>query len=271
MTKQATTILIVLVLLTLGGLLLVSNLISEKKSSETALSAAAGIAHSSPNPAPATRATSGGASLESDLHFAQAQLDGLSDAIKNSDWAQAQTLFDSFELKDRRLPAPQLKHPEISPLLQDFFDLYTVQLERAISEKQPKPAYLAINQLTGILSETQARFIKGATPVEVQRLRYLIREISFWHEVGDERMSRARIAALREAWEEASALVRARRQGEAVAQQFEALLARAAAAENISQVAATLPAFDQSLDRIEALFQSNTRATGESGNPGGDQ
>jgi hypothetical protein len=165
MNKRATTILIVVLLLTLGGLVLVSNLISEKKSSETALSTALIAASPKATPSLRARPLSQGSSIATDLQYAEAQLDSLSEAIKNNDWAQAQALFAGFELKDRRLPAPQLRHPDISPLWQDFFDLYVVQLDRALSEKQPKAAQLAINQLTSIIGEANARFVKRATPI----------------------------------------------------------------------------------------------------------
>lgn len=270
MNKQSTTILIVLVLLTFGGLILVSNFISEKNPTETSLSAALVALSPKATPTPRARPVSSGTNIEKDLQYAQAQLDSLSDAIKNNDWTKAQTLFAGFELKERRLPASQLRHPDISPLLQDFFDLYVVQLERAVSEKQTKSANIAINQLVSIISETNARFIKRATPVEVQRLHHLVREIEFWKEAGDEKMLRIRTSALREAWNDVSPLVRARKQGEAVSQQFDELLSRAATVENPHEITALLPELTTNLEQIEALFQAGTRAPNDGNNPDGN-
>ena len=255
MNKQSTTILIVLVLLTFAGLILVSNLISEKKPQETTLSAA--LLSGSPKAAatPSARPASNGATIAADLHFAQAQLDSLQDAINANDWAKAQTLFARFELKDRRLPSPQLRHPDISPLLQDFFDLYAVQLERGISEKQAKTALLAINQLASIINEANTRFVKRAMPIEVQRLHHLVREMSFWKEAGDEKMLRVRTAALCEAWNDVSSLVRSRKQGESVAQQFDALLQQATTADTASQFTSLLPEINGQLGQIDSLFE----------------
>ena len=144
--------------------------------------------------------------------------------------------------------------------------MYAVQLERAISEKQAKAAYLAINQLSSIITETNARFVKRATPAEVQRLHYLVRDLSFWQALGDEKMTRLRAAALREAWNDVSPLIRTRKQGEAVAEQFDALLLQASAAETTSQLTAILPELSNKLEQMDALFQAGNRTAGESGN-----
>lgn len=266
MNKQAISILIVLVLLTFGGLILVSNLISEKKPRNTALSAALLTASPKATPTPSARPISSSASIATDLHFAQAQLDSLLDAINESDWAKSQTLFASFELKDRRLPAPQLRHPDISPLLQDFFDLYIVQLERAIEEKQAKSAHLAINQLQSIITEATTRFVKRATPVEVQRLHHLVREMIFWQTAGDEKMIRIRVAALREAWNEVSPLIRTRKQGEILAEQFDTLLSQTESTDHPSYITTLLPELTTNLEQMDSLFQHSARPASETGN-----
>lgn len=265
MTKQSTTILVLLILLTFVGLVLVSNLISEKKPSEAALSAALLAGSPKASPAPSLRPVSSGETVADDLHFAQAQLDSLQDAISNNDWTKAQTLFAGFELKDRRLPSPQLRHPDISPLFQDFFDLYVVQLERAISEKHAKNAVFAINQLASIVNETNTRFVKRSTPVEVQRLHHLVREMSFWKDAGDEKMLRVRTAALYEAWNDISPIVRSRKQGEGVAQQLDGLLKQATTAETPGQINTLLPEISGQLEQVDSLFESRPGGTGDLG------
>lgn len=114
MTKQATTILIGLVLLTLGGLVLVSNFISEPKTSGEVVGQALLSANSpKPLPTPSSRPISNAAEITQDLKRAQEQLKTLADTLKNEDWGIAESLFTTFELKDRRLPTPQLKHPDM--------------------------------------------------------------------------------------------------------------------------------------------------------------
>ena len=270
MTKQATTILIGLVLLTLGGLVLVSNFISEPKLGGETTRLAMGASGSPPLlPTPTTRPISNAGQWAADLKRAQEQLKTLSDAIRNDDWGIAESLFITFELKDRRLPTPQLRHPDISPIMQDFFDLYVVQLERAINEKQAKPAQIAVNQMIGIVGEATARFVNRTAPVEVQRLHHLARELALWKEVGDERMLRTRIAALREAWNDVSSLVRARRQGEAVALHFEAVLGQVASADNAGKLGPVLPELNAVLDQMDALFQPGSQREGS--NPNSDE
>ncbi len=268
MTKQTITILLGLVLLTLGGLVLVSNFISEPKTSgETARSAMAVTGSPKPLPTPTTRPLSNAGQWAADFKRAHEQLETLSDAVRNSNWGIAESLFITFELKDRRLPTPQLKHPDISPILQDFFDMYVVQLERAINEKQAKPAQIAVNQLIGIVGEANARFVPRAVPVEVQRLHHLARELALWKELGDERMLRTRSAALREAWNDVSSLVRTRKQGEAVALRFDALLAQMASADNTVKLGAVLPELSALLNQMDALFMPT--APREGNNPNG--
>jgi hypothetical protein len=268
MTKQATTILIGLVLLTLGGLVLVSNFITEPKNSDDATRAAmsATVAPKLP-PTPTTRPISNAGQWAADLKRAQEQLLTLSDAIRNNDWKIAESLFVTFELKDRRLPTPQLKHPDISPILQDFFDLYVVQLERAIGEKQAKPAQVAVNQMIGIVSEAKARFVPRSTPVEVQRLHHLARELALWKDAGDERILRARIAALREAWNDVRPLIRPR--NETFALRFEALLAQITSAETAAKLAPILPELNSLLDQLDAFFQPSALRDGR--NPSSDE
>ncbi len=270
MTKQTITILLGLVLLTLGGLVLVSNFISEPKiGGETARSAMAVTGSPKPLPTPTTRPISNAGQWAADFKRAQEQLKTLSDAVKNNDWGIAESLFITFELKDRRLPTPQLKHPDISPILQDFFDLYVVQLERAINEKQAKPAQIAVNQMIGIVGEANARFVPRTAPVEVQRLHHLARELALWKELGDERMLRTRSAALREAWNDVSSLVRARKQGGAVALRFDVLLAQMTSADNAAKPGTVLPELNSLLSEMDALFQPG--APRESNNPNSDE
>jgi hypothetical protein len=112
-----------------------------------------------------------------DLSQAQTSLDQIKTSIAAGDWAGAQSRYSEFELKTRHMPAPQLNYPDISPLLQDFFDFYKVQLARSIAEQNALPATVAANQLYGIVSEQRARFGTRDVPLEFQRLHFLIREI----------------------------------------------------------------------------------------------
>lgn len=268
MTKQAITILLFLVLLTIGGLVLVSNFITEPKTSgEAARQALLNATSPKPLPSVTSRPSSNAAQVPQDLKRAEEQLKTLSDAIKNNDWGIAESLYLTFELKDRRLPAPQLKHPDISPILQDFFDLYVVQLERSISEKQPKTAQIAVNQMIGIVGEAKARFVNRTMPIDVQRLHHLVRELSLWKDVGDDRMLRARVAALGEAWNDVGPLIRARKQGEPVAQKFDSLLGQMRSADGANKLAPVLPELNPLLDQIDSLFQSgNAKDSGNSVN-----
>src|SRR5262249_25516020 len=115
--------------------------------------------------------------MHTDLVRAQALLDEMVGAVAANNWAQAQSLYAEFGRKTERLPAPQLHHPDISPVLQDFFGLYSVKLERAIAEQNAQDAGFALNQLYGIIGEQRARLGTRGVPLEFQRLRFLVREV----------------------------------------------------------------------------------------------
>src|SRR5205085_2078162 len=105
----------------------------------------------------------------------------ISAAITANDWANAQQALTRFQSKTQRLPAPQLHHPDISPILQDFFALYAVQLENALAQQNASQANFAINLLDGIVGEQRAR-LGTRVPLEFQRLRFLVREVGLWGE-----------------------------------------------------------------------------------------
>ena len=211
MSRTSTAVVVILALLTLSGLAIVSNLMGVRQSGGDARPSAGASAPalgsrtaSKPSlalsPLPLYKPGQAEGEAQADLARAQSLLDSLAVAAAAQDWAQAEGLLAEFKQKTRRLPAPQLHHPDISPVLQDFFALYDVQLERAIAEQDAKRAAFALNQLYGIVGEQRARFGPRGLPLEFQRLRFLLREVTLWAEAGDEQMLGVRSAALRDAW-----------------------------------------------------------------------
>ncbi len=254
MSKQLTAILIGLILLTLGGLVLVSNFVGEKNTSEG----------NSPTPgfsvtpklvsSPYARSSSARNHVNEDLAAALSQLAEISEAAKSNDWPKARNIYDTFALKNKRLPLPELNEPHISPLWQDYFDLYNVQFERALQDKQPKALFIAGNQMRGILSEAQARLSGSALPMEVERMHFLIGELSLWKDLGDEKMVQARKIALTEAWSDVASLLRTKRGSESVSLEFSSQLTKIIAADNLQKLAESLPALTKEMARIDALF-----------------
>lgn len=272
MNRKLTAIVSTLALLTLACLILVSNLIGGKKPvvSSTPLQAtpqptATAKAQHSQTPAPqsAYKLSPAENQIYAELVKAQEQLGKISAAVAANDWAGAQSLFAAFSFKAHRLPGPQLHHPDISPVLQDFFDLYSVNLDQALSAQNARQAQFAVNQLFGIIGEQRARFGGRGVPLEVHRLRFLAREVELWSEAGDERMVRVRLNALNEAWREASPLIRARRNGAALTKQIEPLLAQLSSPRQDSQsLSALTTELNKSLDQADKLFQRQLRPSG---------
>lgn len=259
MTRKIWLILIGLVSLTIVGLFGVSNLVSNEGPGTEA--GGAGVhAGDTPRvlPSAGVRKPSNVQPRTGDLLKAKAQLADLRQAVKNSEWPRAQELMLSFELRDKRLPSAQLRHPDVSPLLQDFFDLYVVQLQRALNEKQPRQVDIALSQLNGILDETASRFGAQTVPVEIQRLHYLVRELQLWREAGDEQMLQTRKIALNEAWRDASALPRTRGEGQAISAEISNTIKQITEADSASKIGPLLSELEERLKALDDLFPESS-------------
>jgi hypothetical protein len=266
MNRKITAIVITLALLTLGCLVLVSNLVGGKRLglNSARLDANPKLSTAPPARSPAAGSASGRTEDEAavELADAQARLGRIAAAVEAGDWPGAKNLFADFGLKVGRLPAPQLHNPDVSPVLQDFFDLYSVNLDRALADEDARRSRLALNQLLGIVGEQRARFGVRGVPPEVNRLRFLAREVELWREASDERMVRVRLNALNEAWQSAAPLIRARRDGAAAVKELEPVVARLLAPESEPHWRGLTAELNRGLDRVEGLFQRTPRQAG---------
>jgi hypothetical protein len=132
---------------------------------------------SSPAAVSGTPADAGAAAL--DLRRALEKLDLLLQAVDEEDWARARVHFQEFEQVIPVLPSPGLKYPDVSFALLDFFNLYRVQLERALSTEDAAGAIFACNQLGDILWDLRVQLGRAPLP-ELGRLRYLGRDLRYW-------------------------------------------------------------------------------------------
>ncbi|MFN0085425.1 MAG: hypothetical protein ACKVX9_08560 [Blastocatellia bacterium] len=265
MTRRAAITILGLAGLTLAGFVIVSNaIIGRRLSSPIANRSAPPPGDSAkPSAAPSPQALSGRTSpteaqMRTEMASAQSLLDQINAEVDSSDWKSAQQHFMEFEARTGRLPAPQLNHPDISPMMQDFFVLYRVQLSRGIARQNLQEVHFAANQLFGIVSEQRARLGSRGVPIEFQRLHFLIREIETWNRAGDEEMAQIRARALVDAWREVRPVIVARRNGVSVAREFDRIT------EGLSNLqAANLPGATADLTRqfelMTGLFQGATR------------
>ncbi|HZN11369.1 MAG TPA: hypothetical protein VFC61_06820 [Blastocatellia bacterium] len=271
-TRGTTATVIGLALLTLIGFMIVSQLLGARGPEQPAV----GSAQSRPTPGnkpqgaisplpPASKSAQDDRQMQTDLARAQGLIDQMMGAVAANDWVGAQALYAEFARKTEQLPAPQLHHPDISPVLQDFFAYQVVQLERSLAGQNGWQAAFALSQLGGIVGEQRVRIGARGLPPEVPRLRFLIREIELWGQAGDEKMLRVRAVALRDAWRDLQPVVTARKNGVEAAATFKALVARLSAAEQIQEVLALAPEFNRALDQMDALFHRTARAA----DPGG--
>jgi hypothetical protein len=271
MTRKSTTILIALAALTLAGFSVVSNAITgHKQAGKTApLEAvvkptATPTPHAtvSPQPTP-SKSPPPETQLRADLAQAQLLLDELNADVVGGAWDKANGHFGEFEQKLRLLPAPQLNHPDISPVMQDFFALYKVQLGRAISQQDAQQARFTTNQLFGIISEQRARFGTRSVPLEFQRLHFLIREVEIWSHAGDQQMLQLRVSSLREAWKEIRPVILAKRNGPEQVKNFDTLIEKLSG-EQAQDVPSLVADLNKGFEQMNTLFQRPARQTGGS-------
>lgn len=270
MTRKSTAILIALATLTLAGFSVVSNIITSHKQPQRAQASPPTVkptatptpqATASPQSTP-IKAPAAEAQLRADLIQAQTLLDQLNADIAGGTWDKASGHFNEFEQKIRLLPAPQLNHPDISPVMQDFFALYKVQLGRALGQQDAQQARFAINQLFGIVSEQRARFGTRGVPLEFQRLHFLIREVEIWSQAGDQQMLRLRASSLRDAWQEIRPVIATKRNGLDQARGFDALIGRLSTFEQVQDMPALITDLNKGFEQMNTLFQRSTRQPG---------
>lgn len=267
MTKRATAVVVGISLLTFGGFVIVSNLAGTQKLPPLKTAQAKPTATSKPQTAaspqsPVTKGIQSETQLRVELGQAQSLLDQVTTDVSLSDWPAAQTHFSEFAGKARQLPAPQLNHPDISPVMQDFFALYKIQLARALNEQNLQQARFSLNQLFGIISEQRARFSTRSVPLEFQRLRFLLREVEIWSGSGDEEILSMRKTALGEAWRDVRPVIAARRSGAEQANHFDELIGKLSAATQPAELTALLPELNQEMEKLNNLFQRQPRASG---------
>ncbi len=185
-----------------------------------------------------------------DFRRALTELDELIEAVDGGDWAGARSHFEEFQRAVRALPSPGLKHPEISRALVDFFALYRVQLERALSAQDAAGVLFACNQLGDILWDLRVQLGRAPLP-ELGRLRYLGRDLRYWSEVGDETMIRVRALGLEEAWNDLRPVVSGESDKKVVAR-VDDLLAQLRMAHQVEEYQEIATELEEAVRQIEA-------------------
>ena len=225
-----------------------------------------------PGPSPLSTATpsrqmNAEKQMYSDLGQALVLLDQLRNTAIAGDWPGAQNLFNQFQLKTQQLPAPQLNHPDLSPVLQDFFTLYRVELARALNEQNLDNTRINLNQLFAIVSEQRTRLGTRGVPLELNRVHFLVREVELWAQLNNETLLHERLKALRETWQELRPVIAARRNGRETANHFDSLIAQLNAATSAQELATLASQCNKELEQIDGLFNRTPHASSPSVSP----
>lgn len=274
MTNKSIITAIGLAVLTLGGFALVASFVSKpvvpnptQAPSPSPFTKPGASPLPTVTPSAPARPISAEKQMYNDLGRALELLDQLRDAAIIWDWGTAQYLFSEFQLKTQQLPAPQLNHPDLSPVLQDFFTLYRVELARALNEQNQDNTRINLNQLFAIVSEQRTRLGTRGVPLELNRIHFLVREIELWSQLNNGTLLQERLKALRETWQELRPVIAARRNGRETANQFDHLMAQLNAATSAQELATLAAQCHKELEQIDGLFNRTPHPTSPAASP----
>lgn len=179
-------------------------------------------------------------------------LDSIGDALDEGDWEAARQFFDAFRRSVPTLPSPELKHPDISLALVDFFNFYRVELERALTAQEANRARFACNQLGNIVWDLRTHLNRIPLP-ELGRLHYLSRDLEYWARVGDEDMLRIRTQELAKTWADLRPVLLDRK-GREVAEDMDSLLLRLKRAESVDEYQEVVTDMNTLVRQVEGIF-----------------
>lgn len=186
------------------------------------------------------------------LRGARHALQSIEQAAGESDWVEIKNQLGAFRQATHVLPSPELRHPDVSMVLLDFFSLYRVQLERAIEREDLEKVLFTSNQLEGIVEDLMGQLIPGR-PAELGRLRFLSRDINYWAGAGDQQMLQVRAAGLEKLWSDLRPLI-VDHHGRAAADNFDLVLTRIESAEGPEEFQLIAPQLQDAVRQVEAVL-----------------
>jgi hypothetical protein len=196
------------------------------------------------------------------LKGAESAANAILSDIEENDFESARQHLDTLQAAASNLPGPQLSHPDISPMLGDFFQLYVVQLERSLNTEDKASARFEATVLLGVSRDFLGRLQVGANP-ELARFVFLTREFAVWTDARDLQMLQIRAAAIRDAWSDlrrtiiqkrnVNAGAEGKRNEEATAD-FDKISEELQQAGTIEEYAELVQPLREATDHIEELF-----------------
>ena len=196
------------------------------------------------------------------LKSAESAANSILSDIEDNDFESARQHLDTLQIAAGNLPGPQLSHPDISPMLGDFFQLYTVQLERSLNTEDKASARFEATVLLGVSRDFLGRLQVGANP-ELARFVFLTREFAVWTDARDLQMLQVRAAAIRDAWADLRRTIIQKRDAKATAEfkrneeataNFDKISEDLDQASSIDEFVELAPRLREATDRIEELF-----------------
>ena len=197
------------------------------------------------------------------LKSAESAANSILSDIEVNDFESARQHLDTLQAAAGNLPGPQLSHPDISPMLGDFFQLYVVQLERSLNTEDKASARFEATVLLGVSRDFLGRLQVGANP-ELARFVFLTREFAVWTDARDLQMLQIRAGAIRDAWLDLRRTIIQKRNAKSPADfkrnedataEFDKINQDLQQATTIDEFAEMVPAIREATDHIEELFK----------------
>ncbi len=167
------------------------------------------------------------------------------DVAKAKNWTKAAEKLQQLKQSQSQMASVNIKSAEL--------DAAIAALDKDIAAKDETATLRDANQVTFIVADLTAKY-NPPIPVEVTKLDYYGRELEIWSMAKDEAKLKSTAQAIRQTWNAVKPKVEAKG-GAKQAQNFETLVAKTDAAQNVGDYAkAATPILDE-VDNLEKVFE----------------
>lgn len=167
------------------------------------------------------------------------------DMAKAKNWTKAAEKLHELKQSQSQLVSANINSAEL--------DAAIAALDKDITAKDQLATLRDANQVTFIVADLTAKY-NPPVPVEVIKLDFYGRELEVWSMAKDEAKLKSTAQAIRQTWNAVKPKVEAKG-GAKQAQNFETLVAKTDAAQNVGDYAKTATPILDEVDNLEKVFE----------------
>ncbi len=168
------------------------------------------------------------------------------DLAKAKNWTKAAEKLHELKQSQTQLATANIKSGEL--------DAVIAALDKDVTAKDKTATLRDANQVTFVVADLTAKY-NPPVPIEVIKLDYYGRELEIWSIEKDEAKLKSTSTALSQTWNAVKPKVEAKG-GTKEVQNFEALVAKVVAANNVSDYAKVATPILDEVDNLEKVFEN---------------